>query len=237
MNSTPLGISLLFLVTVPAAFFALRRAARNSLAVTTLAAVWIALQSAISLSGVYRVTNTLPPRLFLGAIFPPLLTILLLCVTPAGRAFLRSLDLKWCVLIHTVRILVELTLFALFRAGEVPRLLTFEGGNLDILIGLSAPVIWWAFTRGKLGRRGLLLWNTVALLSVANAVVRALLSAPFRFQRFAFDQPTVAILHFPFVLLPAFVVPAVLLCHAAVFSQAASLALPGVSPTREPRRR
>ena len=220
MNDSPLGISLLFITTVLAAFLLLRHATRGAIAVNTLVLAWIALQSAVSLSGVYRVTSTVPPRLFLGAILPRLLVLTLLCATPAGRSALRSMDLKWCVLIHTVRILVELTLFALFRAGEVPRLLTFEGGNLDILIGLSAPVLWRLVSTGKIGRRGLLLWNTLALLSVFNAVARALLSAPFRFQRLAFDQPTTAILHFPFALLPAFVVPAVLICHAAIFSQA-----------------
>ena len=230
MTGAPLGISLLFLVTVLAAFLALRSAARNNLVLTALAAAWIILQSAISLSGFYRVTDTVPPRLFLGAILPPLLALVVLLIAPAGRAFLGNLDLKWCVLLQTVRILVEITLFALFRAGQVPRLLTFEGGNLDILIGLSAPVIWHLVATGKITRRGLLLWNGIALLSVANAVARALLSAPFSFQRFGFDQPTLAILHFPFVLLPAFVVPAVLLCHAAIISRVESLpsqALPG----------
>ena len=83
-------------------------------------------------------------------------------------------------------------------------------------MGLSAPLIWWAYSRGHVGRRGLLIWNALALLSVLNAFGRAILSAPFRFQQFAFDQPTVAILVFPFVLLPAFLVPAVLFCHFAV---------------------
>lgn len=94
--------------------------------------------------------------------------------------------------------------------------MTFEAGNLDVLAGVSAPLIWWAYSKGNLGRRGLLIWNTLALVSVLNAFGRAMLSAPFRFQRFAFDQPTIAILVFPFVLLPAFLVPAVLLCHFAV---------------------
>ncbi len=120
-----------------------------------------------------------------------------------------------------MRILVELNLFWLYRCHQVPRLLTFEGGNLDILVGLSAPLIWWAYRRGDIGQRGLLIWNAVALLGVLNAVVRALLSAPFRFQQFGFSQPAVAILRFPFVLLPAFLVPTVLLCHFALFRRLA----------------
>lgn len=63
----------------------------------------------------------------------------------------------------------------------------------------------------------MLIWNSICLLSVLNAFARAMLSAPFRFQRFAFDQPTVAIFSFPFILLQAFIVPAALLCHLVVF--------------------
>jgi len=46
-----------------------------------------------------------------------------------------------------------------------------------------------------------------------NIVTTALLAAPTPFQRFAFDQPNVAVLYFPFVWLPACVVPIALLAH------------------------
>ncbi len=151
------------------------------------------------------------------AIAPPLILIAALFLTVRGRRFTDQMSLKWSVLIHSVRVLVEINLYVLFLYKQVPALMTFEAGNLDILAGLSAPVIWWAYSKGRVGRRGLLIWNTLALLSVLNAFGRAMLSAPFRFQRFAFHQPTVAILVFPFVLLPAFLVPAVLLCHFAAF--------------------
>ncbi len=103
------------------------------------------------------------------------------------------MELKWCVLFHTIRIFVELNLYWLFLYKQVPAQMTFEAGNLDILAGITAPVIWWAFSNGYVRRRGLLIWNCFAILGVLNAFSRALLSAPFRFQRFAFDQPTVAI--------------------------------------------
>jgi hypothetical protein len=94
--------------------------------------------------------------------------------------------------------------------------MTIEGGNIDFIAGLTAPIIWWAYSKGRIWRTGLLIWNFLCLASVLNAVVRAQLSAPFPFQRFAFDQPTVAIFYFPFVLLIAFVVPVVLFSHVAV---------------------
>jgi len=30
-------------------------------------------------------------------------------------------------------------------------MLTYEGANVDILIGLSAPIVAWVSTRGRLG--------------------------------------------------------------------------------------
>ena len=220
MSELSLPIIVLFLLTTLLALFLFERAVSGSRAALGAAIGWILVESAIALSGYFMVTDTIPPRLFT-AIAAPLILIAGLFLTANGRQFLDAMDLKWCVLMHSVRILVELNLYWLFVSKQVPKLMTFEGGNVDILAGLSAPVIWWAYRRGHVGRRGLLIWNGTCLLSVLNAFVRAILSAPFRFQRFAFDQPTIAIVTFPFVLLPAFIVPAVLLCHLVLFRKLA----------------
>jgi hypothetical protein len=212
----PLPMIIFFLLTTLLALFFLGKAVRGSKTAVIGSILWMCVQSAIALSGFYLVTSAVPPR-FLLAVVPPLLLIAGLFATTAGRRFLDGMDLKWCVLIHSIRIFVEINLYWLFIYKQVPALMTFEAGNLDILAGLTSPLIWWAFSRGHIGKRGLLIWNSLCLLSVLNAFVRAMLSAPFRFQKFAFDQPTIAILHFPFVLLPAFIVPAVLLCHLVVF--------------------
>jgi hypothetical protein len=216
MHYLPLPIIVFFELTTLLALAAFAKAVRGSKTAIFASVLWIAAQSAIARSGFYLSTKTLPPHFILAAA-PPVLIIAALFLLPAGRRFLDTMDLKWSVLFHTIRILVEINLYWLFLYKQVPALMTFERGNLDILVGLTAPLIWWAFATGRIGRRGLLLWNTLSLLSVLNAFARAVLSAPFPFQRLAFDQPTVAILHFPFILLPAFIVPAALLCHLAVF--------------------
>ena len=216
MSHLPFPIIGLFLLTVVAAFALLAFAVRGSRGVMLGSALWIVLQSAIAISGFYQITDTMPPRLALAAV-PPLLVIAALFSTSNGRQLIDAMSLKWTILLHSIRILVEATLYWLFLFRQVPALMTFEGGNIDILAGLSAPVVWWAFSRNYIGRRGLVIWNSLALVSVLNALGRAMLSAPFRFEKLALDQPTVAILDFPFVLLPAFLVPAVLFCHFVIF--------------------
>jgi hypothetical protein len=63
------------------------------------------------------------------------------------------------------------------------------------------------------------IWNVICLGLLFNIVINAILSAPFPIQRFAFDQPDVAVLYFPFTWLPCCVVPVVLLSHLAVLRQ------------------
>ena len=98
--------------------------------------------------------------------------------------------------------------------------MTFEGRNFDILSGISAPIMaWLAFRNGKINRPLLLIWNVLALLLLINIVTNAILSVPSPLQKFAFDQPNVGILYFPFIWLPSTVVPIVLFSHLVSFYQ------------------
>ncbi len=49
------------------------------------------------------------------------------------------MSLKWSLLLHTIRILVEVNPYLLFLYEQVAAQLTFEAGNLDILI-VSTPL-------------------------------------------------------------------------------------------------
>ena len=113
-----------------------------------------------------------------------------------------------------MRIFVEIILLWLFLYKYIPKLMTFEGRNFDMLSGLSAPLIaYFGFTKNRLSKRFMLGWNVICLLLLLNIVVNAIFSVPFPFQQFGFDQPNVAVLYFPFVWLPCFIVPVVLFSH------------------------
>ena len=193
-------------------------AARRSGRVLAVVLAWLLVQSALSLSGFYTNTTSMPPRLAF-ALGPPLLLLLSRLVTVRGRAFLASLRLDMLTLLHVVRLPVELGLYGLSLHGAVPRIMTFAGGNWDILMGLSAPLMYWLVRHRRLGRWPLLAWNILGLGLLAHIVVVAVLSAPSPVQRLAFAQPNVALLHFPFGWLPAVLVPLVLLAHVAALRQ------------------
>lgn len=221
MQSLPFCIYLVFGITVILALFIFYRASNNAKNFLAVAFLWVLLQSIISLTGFYTNSTATPPRFPL-LIAPPVIAIIILFATKKGRAFIDSLSIKSLTILHIIRIPVELVLYWLFIYKAVPELITFEGSNFDVLSGISAPFIYYfGFVKGKLPGYVILAWNFICLGLLVNVVYHALLSAPTPFQQFAFDQPNIAITYFPFVLLPALLVPLVLFSHLAAIKQLA----------------
>ena len=183
--------------------------------------IWLTIQAVLTLKNIYNTnTNSFPPKIMMTGILPTILTIILLFVTSKGRLFIDSLTLKNLTYLNIVRIPVEIVLFWLFLNKAIPELMTFEGRNFDILAGISVPIIaYFGLTKTKLSRKTILLWNIICLGLLINIVVNALFSAPSPIQKFAFDQPNIAILNFPFSWLPTFIVPIVLFGHLTSIRQ------------------
>lgn len=183
--------------------------------------IWLIIQGVLTFKNIYNSdTNSFPPKIMLIGILPPILTIILLFSTSKGKQFIDSLPLKNLTYLNIVRIPVEIVLFWLFLNKAIPELMTFEGRNIDILAGITAPIIaYFGLTQTKLNRQIILIWNFICLGLLANIIVSALFSTPSPIQKFAFDQPNIAILNFPFSWLPTFVVPIVLFGHLVSIRQ------------------
>lgn len=213
MENLPSYVYLVFGLTVLAALFLFYKATNHSKTFLIIIASWMIAQTVISFSGFYKITTTVPPRVGL-LLMPPMVMIIILFSTRKGRSFIDSLDIKTLTLFHIIRVPVELTLLWLFMHKFVPELMTFEGRNFDILSGISAPVIYYfGFVKKGLNKSVILIWNFACLGLLINIAVNAILSVPGAFQQFAFEQPNVGILMFPFVFLPSVLVPMVLFSH------------------------
>jgi len=225
-ENLPSYVSIAFILTtfltVGFLFYAFRQTVSDTTAAKILLGLiplWLIFQAALASSEFYLRVDAFPPRLPFFAVIPALVLIILLFIF-ARKDFISQLPLKTLTLLHVIRIPVEIVLLWLFQNGQVPQLMTFEGRNFDILSGLTAPIITWlAFRNGKTNRPLLIAWNIFALLLLINIVANAVLSIPSPFQQLAFEQPNRAVLYFPFVWLPAVVVPIVLFCHLASFWQ------------------
>ncbi|ACU03962.1 hypothetical protein [Pedobacter heparinus] len=230
LENLPIYIPIIFgLTTVLALLFFfwaiqksnLQSVRQNSTKILIGLILWLAIQVVLTLQNVYSANiDFFPPTILLTEILPALFTIIGLFSTQRGLRFIDSLPLINLTYLNIVRVPVELVLFWLFLNKAVPELMTFEGRNFDILAGISAPIIaYFGLTKGKISREVILLWNFICLLLLINIVINAFLSAPSPIQKFAFEQPNIAILHFPFSWLPTFIVPIVLFGHLTSIRQ------------------
>lgn len=219
MNNLPTYISFVFILTVILTISLFYKATKKSTTTLLVLFAWVILQTVLALNLFYTKTAALPPRiLFLGV--PPLIIIVLLFLTKGGKQFIDSLNIRYLTILHVIRIPVEIVLFWLFLNKVIPQLMTFEGRNFDIIAGITAPVVFYfGVIKNKLSKTILLLWNFICLGLLINIVVNAVLSVPSAIQQFALEQPNIAILYFPFNLLPAVVVPLVLFSHLAAIRQ------------------
>lgn len=214
MEELPIIISVLFglivLTTIIWFYFATK-----SITYLIIAIGWTILQSIIAFSGIYQDTDKLPPRLMLFGIFPSLVFIAGIFLTTSGKRFIDKINLKTLTYFHSIRIPVEIVLSLLFHYGVMSVYITFEGTNFDLFSGITAPVVAYLAFRTTMNKKLLLGWNIVCLLLLLNVVITAIFAFPSPFQKIAFEQPNIAVLYFPFNLLPTVIVPTVLFGHLA----------------------
>lgn len=93
--------------------------------------------------------------------------------------------------------------------------MTFKGFNFDIIIGIFSVVflVISLFRKSILNNWIFALWNYAGIVSLISIVLIGIFSSPVPIQQFSFDQPNVAVLCFPYALLPTIIVPIALLSH------------------------
>ena len=180
---------------------------------------WVALLGYLSLSGYFANFRSLPPRI-LPALLLPVLAGVLFLRSAGARQLLARTPPQWPIYVQSFRILMELILWALYLQHRAPAIMTFEGRNVDILVGLTAiPVGYLCFARRISSPRVALWWNVAGILILLNVVVHAQLSTPSPLRVFVTDPPVTFIAYWPYILLPGFLVPLAWLLHAASLIQ------------------
>jgi hypothetical protein len=212
IENLPSWVSQLFLLAFFVSIFLFFYANGKPKGIVSIILGFSLVQALLGVSGFYNNTSDLPPRFLL--VLVPSLIFVVFGLLPRQRFWiLKVRDLRWSSLLHTVRIPVEVVLLQLSVYHLVPDLMTFEGRNFDILFGISAPIMALLYSRKWVSVKVLLVWNYVGLCFVLFILINAVLSIESPIQQFAFDQPNIAVQYFPFILLPAAIVPLVIWTH------------------------
>ncbi|NHF61429.1 hypothetical protein FK220_018900 [Flavobacteriaceae bacterium TP-CH-4] len=208
----PLWITLLFLLTLGATVWLFYLANGKRRMFAGFIVLWSFAQGMLAYVGFYQETDTTPPRFAL--VLLPVTLLLIYGMLPKQRNWIFThRNTQISTFLHTIRVPVEIVLWQLYLYGAIPELMTFEGRNFDILAGLTAPVVGYFYGTDRQSKKGLLWWNVAGLALVSFILFNGILSAELPFQQFAFDQPNRGITFFPFVLLPATIVPLVIYTH------------------------
>jgi hypothetical protein len=215
ITGLPLLLTISFIATTVFCLWLFYRAMNGlSIAIIVFAAVMI-VQGVLAATGFYTVKNTEMPR-FPFLVAPSLIILFIFLFSSKGKTIIKSLSLKNLIWVHVIRIPVELLLHWLYIEKQIPRAMTYDGFNYDIISGITAPlIIALGFTKSGY-RKGLLItWNIICLILLINIVMMAIVAVESPIQQLAFTQPNRAVLYFPFVWLPACIVPVVLFAHLA----------------------
>src|SRR5689334_8180907 len=167
---------------------------------------WTVIISALSISGFLSDFTKLPPRPVI-ALLTPLVVIIWATRSSITTEILRHIPPQNIIRLQSFRFFVELVLWMLFVENLIAIQMTFEGRNFDILAGLSSIAIAWFVSRQKISKSGLIIWNILCLGLLLNIVIIAVLSMPLPFRVFMNEPANTIVMKFPFVFLPALLVP------------------------------
>lgn len=202
--------SLLFIGITCCLLYLFYRVLPQPQGVNSIVITWVAMIGLIAACGFFQMKfGKLPALIFL---FPCILAFVVFLIAKVDTRNTTLYNLLW---FHVLRIPVEIGLFLLFKKKMLPIEMTFLDRNWDIVVGLSALLMlfWHKQTGMTISKKIMIGWNIMGILFLMHIVTVAILSTPTPIQQFGFTQPNVAVLQFPYIFLPAIIVPFVFSAH------------------------
>jgi hypothetical protein len=200
----------LFCLTVLATVAALLRLVRRTPFCIALL-VWLTLTGLLAYFEAFSQIQRLPLVIASG----------ILAATYTARTLRADVPLAWLIGYQAFRIPVELFLHNGYHDGFVPIQMTWDGRNFDILTGLTAISVAWLAARNQLPNWAAKLWNILGFALLLNIMTIAILSLPTPLRQFHNEPANRFVALFPYVWLPAVLVPAAWFGHIALFRRLA----------------
>ena len=124
--------------------------------------------------------------------------------------------------IQFLRIFTELLLWFMFTdiGRWIPKQLTIEGYNFDIVIALAAPFIAYrCFKARSWPKSYAVAWNVLGILMILNMYVLIILTSDSSLRMFIDGPSSRFVQDFPFVWMPTFTMPLFILFHLLSIKQ------------------
>ncbi|KAB2352355.1 hypothetical protein [Actinomadura rudentiformis] len=189
-----------------------------------VAAAWAAAIMLVGALGVFAPADGDPPvALGVAVAAPPLLVVGLLLRSAPFRAWARAADLRALTLLQMWRV-VGFGFLAVWTVDELPGAFALPAGIGDIVVGVTAPAVAARLTRRTRSAMKIFYgWTAFGVIDLIVAVVLGVLHSPTKLGTLAAAGDTTVMSELPMILIPAFIVPAMLALHAISLFNARSL--------------
>lgn len=193
---------------------------RISVLFAFLSCMWLLLTGTLASKGAFLDAESMPPKILLVA-GPSVIIGIVLSFTRTARELLSALPTHYIIGAQSFRLGVEVIFYLLLVHHAIPELMTFEGRNMDIFVGLSAIPVAMLARKGKLSDTMLIVWNILSLAILLNVMIHGILSSPSAIQQIQTTPVNNFMLHFPYVWLLSLLVPTAFAGHVLSLRQIA----------------
>ncbi|RAP33462.1 hypothetical protein DID75_02050 [Candidatus Marinamargulisbacteria bacterium SCGC AG-410-N11] len=210
LTLTFLSIVLCLLVIT---FYILRQSTTRYKLIFSAIIGWLFLTAGLAKSGFLMTFNTLPPRMVI-VLIPVVVFLITLTRSKNVKSIIQATPQSILIYAQTCRFGIELLFYVLAAQQIIPDIMTWHGRNWDILIGLSAPLIGYLYCQKHVISKVVLnIWNYLGIALLLNVMTHGLLSAPTPFQVFHVEPANTFVATWPYVWIPAFVIPCAFAFH------------------------
>jgi hypothetical protein len=166
-----------------------------------------------------RYSMRLPLPLGLAAVLPVVIFSIWFQASSRLREQLFSLDPVVLTTVHVYRV-GGIAFLILLAKGNLPPLFALPAGLGDMTIGVTAPFIAQALSRGSVSRSGFVRWQLAGITDLVVALTLGVLYSPSPLGILAHGVTTRAMGQLPMTLIPTFAVPLLVILHIICIVQA-----------------
>ncbi len=176
--------------------------------------LWLAYAAILGKSG-FLANFDFPPRFPILLILPAFIFTGVLLSRHHDSPVIAAIPKSWLIYYQTFRIAIESLFIASVGIGVLLPEVTFEGYNYDIVFAFTAPLVaFLVFNKKLLSQKIALAWNYLGLAVIASILF--LFTTTIYFPSFWGSAETLAkegFVDFPYVFVPAFLMPSAVFMH------------------------
>lgn len=186
--------------------------------VLSFSAAWLLYCFALIESGTL-LDYSLPPKFPLLIILPFSIACVFLYRLVKKSAVIETVKMEYLVLFQGFRIAVEIMLYYTFVIGVIPETATFDGYNFDMIMGISAPLLFLLMKRGKVSNFFLKIWNIFGIVMILFVAI--IIGSSMYFPQL-WDYKSIVsedFLSFPYFLIAACIAPWAIAVHVIALAK------------------